>query len=92
MTSKDNAALVALRNRYDELHVELNAIHDAKPIDWDAAADIEEKLAELMNDLSKAVWSRDSFFGRVAIDAMGGFRRSAVDTRRLSRQINRGAQ
>lgn len=81
------SVLAGLNARYTELHAELNATHDAKPIDWSKVAGIEEKLGELMNELSAAVWSRDEFFGCVALDAARGFRLSAVDTRRLVRQI-----
>lgn len=92
MTTEDNTTLAGLRARYDELHAELAATHDAKPIDWDTVARIEVDLGALMDELSKAVWSRDAFFGGVAMDAARGWRLSAADTRNLTRQINRGAQ
>lgn len=86
-TRSDNTILAELHTRYNELHAELTATHDAKPINWPAVADIEEKLGALMDELSKAVWARDAFFGCVAMDAARGFRLSAVDTRRLVRQV-----
>jgi GH15 family glucan-1,4-alpha-glucosidase len=86
-TSSNKAVLAALHARYTELRATLNAAHDAKPIDWATVAAIEEQLGELMNELSEAVWSRDTFFGCVALDAAGGFRRSAVESRRLVRPV-----
>lgn len=85
MSTKDNTALAGLRTRYDELRAEKTALHEAKPIDWDAVAIVEDKLADLMDELSKAVWSHDTFFGSVAIDARAGFRAGAYQSRDLAR-------
>lgn len=79
-----------LRARYDELRDQKTALHHDKPVAWGAVADIEDKLADLMGELSKAVWSHDRLFGSVAIDAAGGFRQSARDSRDLARLVARG--